>query len=145
MAIRLTFVKQGDQLRLHSKIAVDTIVPPDGPAAQPSDRGFWLELRDSADRTVFRRVLHNPLPQDIEVFSPDVNQTVARVPMAPAESVFSVLVPDTPAAESVTLFSSEHRGHPIEATSMLATYTLQPVGRFANRPAAMIARFALKG
>lgn len=77
--------------------------------------------------------------------STNPNQTVARVPEPPAESVFSVLVPHSPDAQSVTLFSSEHQGQPIGATRMFSTYTLQAAGRFANRPAEMIARFSLEG
>lgn len=145
MAIRLTFVKKGEQLQLHSRISVNVILPPGDSTAQPNDRGFWLELRDSADNTLFRRVLHNPLPQDTEVFSSDVKQTIARVPKAPEELVFSVLVPDILAAETVTLHSSEHRGQPIDAANAVATYTLVPEGRFTSRPSAMIARFKLKG
>lgn len=144
-ALRLTFVRQGDQLRLHSKIPVEVMLPPGDPAAEPGDRGFWLELRDSSDRSIFRRALHDPLPQDSEVFSPDPRQTVSRTPTTHAQSVISVLVPDLPGTETVAVFSSQHVGQPIDPKVPAASFTLKSAGRSADQPAAMIARFTLKG
>jgi hypothetical protein len=140
-ALRLTFVREGDQLRLHSTTPVEMRVPPGDRPARPDERGFWAELRDAADQPLFRRVLRDPLPEDTEVFAPDPARSVARAPVAPSQAVFSVVVPDVPASRSVVLFSSRHTGASVDAR----TARLAAVRQAAEPPATPIARFSLGG
>jgi hypothetical protein len=89
--------------------------------------GFWYELRDAQDRPLYRKVMHDPLREDVEVFSDDPHQpSVARHTVPNRKGVFFILVPDTENGHTVTLSSSPHR---------LA---------LAHQPATVIARFALR-
>jgi hypothetical protein len=122
---------------------VNAIVPPGQPAG---DLGFWVELRDASDKPVFRRVLNNPITVDREVFSPSETHSVARVPGARTENVFSILVPDDPAATSVVLVSSHHQGSSSLATGAGRSTAVQikPVDPTAPGVARVIARFQLR-
>lgn len=104
-AMRLTFVHKAGQVQLQSRTSVDARIP----AGQPGgDHGFWVELRDSNDNPLHKQIIHNPIPPDREVFSPDPSRSVERAPGGRAEDVFSVLVPDLPGAQSLALVSSHH-------------------------------------
>ena len=106
-AIRLTFVHKAGRIQLQSRIGVDAIIA----ASRPSgDHGFWVELRNRSDQPLFKQLIHNPIPEDREVFSPDATRSIARVTGARSEDVFSILVPNIPEADSLTLVSSEHEG-----------------------------------
>jgi hypothetical protein len=50
--------------------------------------------------------MDDPLRQDVEVFSPDPEQSVARTPVEKPSGIFTVLVPDLEEADHVTLMSS---------------------------------------
>lgn len=118
-AIRLTFMHRAGKVRLQSRVNVDTRIP----AGQPTgDHGFWAELRDSSNNPLHRQIIHNPIPDDREVFSPDPSRSVQRISGARAEDVFSILVPDLPDAQSVALVSSHH-----EAASSLTTAVVPSV------------------
>jgi hypothetical protein len=66
--------------------------------------GFWIELRDGSDKLLYRRVLHDPAPVDVEVFDPD--RGLRRVALDEPKGVFTVLVPDLPDAEEIAIVSS---------------------------------------
>ena len=142
-AMRLTFVHSAGKLQLQSRISVDARIP----AGQPTgDHGFWVELRDSNDNPLHKQVIHDPLSLDREVFSPDPSRSVERTPGGRAEDVFSVLVPDLPAARSLAFVSSHH-----EAVSGLTTavapsvdVAIKRVGPGVTQAARTIARFQLR-
>jgi hypothetical protein len=142
-AVRLTFVYKAGKLQLQSRIHVNAMVPPGEPGG---DLGFWVELRDASDNPLFRRVLQNPLTVDREVFSPGATNSVARVPGARTEDVFSILVPDDPAAASVVLVSSQHVGSSNLATGAgrSSAVDIKPVDPTTRGIARVIARFQLR-
>jgi hypothetical protein len=70
--------------------------------------------------------MHNPMHEDVEVFSDDPKQSVARQTVPNRKGVFVVLVPDTEEGHTVTLSSSPRRV------------------QLAHQPAREIARFALR-
>jgi hypothetical protein len=104
-AVRLTFRYEGDQVRLVSSRRLDKTVPPDPDAAEePAEGlGFFAEVRGADDQVLHRRLLHDPVPRDAEVFSDDPQQSLARVPVERPSGIFSLVVPDFEEADYVAL------------------------------------------
>jgi hypothetical protein len=79
--------------------------------APPSDpvkgyarhKGFWAELKNEEDRTLYRQVMHNPTRNDAEVFSDDPDEGISREPAPKRKGVFVVVVPDSDQGQEVTL------------------------------------------
>lgn len=141
-AVRLTFSYQGDQVKLVSQQPVEMTVPPSDPLkGYEEHKGFWAELKSDQDKTLFRRVLHNPTRNDAEVFSDDPEQSISRAPAPKRKGVFVVVVPHTETGHEVTL--SRSTGQPdIEAQG--APRGMAAVRSLATGPATEIARFKLK-
>ena len=100
--VRLTFAFDEGGIRLIDRTPVEKRIPPsDDVVADPPPAALAAELRTSGDAPTFRRVLHEAIPQDVEVFDPD--QGVSRHPVAPASGAFTVLVPDDEDASDVVL------------------------------------------
>lgn len=141
-AIRLTIAYDGDRMELVSRQSVAMRVPPSDPVGGMAETaetaemaGFWVDLKDAEDRTLFRRVMHEPIRRDVEVFSPDPRQTIQRAPMpegAEPRGVFSVVLPEMEAAEAVSLI-----GPPLGPA-------VRELGVERAEPSREIARFALK-
>jgi hypothetical protein len=126
-AIRMIIAFDGEHVHLVSQQSVEMALPPsDALQGAEGNKGFWYELRDAQDRPLYRRVMHNPMREDVEIFSDDPKQTIARQTVPNRKGVFVVLVPDTDAGHTVTLSSSPRR--------------LQQ----AHQPAKEIARFTLR-
>lgn len=141
-AMRLTFSYQGDQVKLVSQQPVEMTVPPSDPLkGYEEHKGFWAELKSDQDKTLYRRVLHNPTRNDAEVFSDDPEQSISREPAPKRKGVFVVVVPDTEKGHEVTL--SRSTGQPdIEAEG--APKGMAAMRSLATGPATEIARFKLK-
>lgn len=140
-AVRLTIAYNGDRMEMVSQQSVAMKAPPSDPvestaaaaedAAEPT--GFWVDLKDGQDQTLYRRVLHDPIPRHAEAFSPDPRQTVQRVSVAEPRGVFSVVLPDIGAAQAVSLM-----GPPLQPAGPAVLAEEGP------QPAREIARFDLK-
>lgn len=134
-AMRLTFSYDGDKVKLVSQQPVEMVVPPSDPVKRyEKQKGFWAELKSDQDKTLYRRVMHNPTRNDAEVFSDDPEQSISREPALKRKGVFVVVVPDSEQAREVTLFRSppEVRGPTREIQAL------------ARKPAKEILRFKLK-
>jgi hypothetical protein len=134
-AMRLTFSYDGDDVKLVSQQPVNMIVPPSDPVRGFSkQKGFWAELKSDQDKTLYRRVMHNPTRNDAEVFSDDPEQNISRAPAPKRKGVFVVVVPYTEKGEAVTLSRSspEARG------------PARGIESLASKPAKEILRFKLK-
>jgi hypothetical protein len=140
--MRLTFSYQGDQVKLISQEPVEMTLPPsDSLRGYEAHKGFWAELKSDQDKTLFRRVLHNPTRNDAEVFSDDPEQSISRAPAPKRKGVFVVLVPHSEKGREVTL--SRSGGRPdIEAAG--APRGMSALRSLATGPATEIARFKLK-
>lgn len=69
-AVRLTFRYEGDQVWLVSRRRVDKLLPPDEEAQQAAERqGVFAEVRSADERVLDRRLLHDLVPRDREVFA----------------------------------------------------------------------------
>lgn len=113
-ALRLTFEYEGSNVKLVSIQSVDMILPPSHPL-EPKEElaGFWFTLTDAQGKAVYRRILHNPISYDREVFSNDpAFPSLQRVPIPKPKGTFVMLVPDVADARTVQLFS-----HPLEPTA----------------------------
>jgi len=136
-AVRLVFSFDGDHLHLVSQQSVEMTLPPSDPIEGAEDyTGFWCEIRDVQDRPVFRRVMQNPIRQDVEVFSDDPKRSVARQATPGRKGVFMILVPDAEEGHAVALFSSP------QPKSLPGGGTQVP--DLARQPATEIARFVLR-
>ncbi|HEV2855051.1 MAG TPA: hypothetical protein VHC97_19820 [Thermoanaerobaculia bacterium] len=144
-AVRLTIAYNGDQMELVSQHRVAMKVPPSDPvesAASAADiagetagpTGFWVDLKDEQDQTLYRRVMHDPLRRDVEVFSPPgLPRTIERAPVAEPRGVFSVVLPEIEAAQAVSLVGPPPRA--MGAAELAAE---------GPEPSREIARFDLK-
>jgi hypothetical protein len=116
-AIRLTVAYDDAGVRVIDRTPVDKPVPPgveeprsfragaaaDGP--QLPAHAVVTELRTAGDDTTYRQVVEHAIPHDQEVFDPSVERGVRRHAVPPPSGVFTVIVPDDPAAEAVVLLA----------------------------------------
>jgi hypothetical protein len=125
-AMRGTFTYVGSAVQLVSMDRLEMVPPPSDPTpAQLRLTGFWYELRDAQGRTLYRRVIQNPM-QAAEVRTDDPRRPLARQAISQPRGSFILLMPDLPEGESLVLFSS-----PLEPEAIAA-------------PAQEIARFDLR-
>ncbi len=126
-AIRMIFAFDGENVHLVSQQSVEMVLPHSDPVqGVEGHKGFWYELRDAQDRPLYRRVMHNPMQESVEVFSDNPERSVARQTVPNRKGIFVVVVPDTEEGHTVTLSSSPQR---VQRT---------------HQPAQEIARFALR-
>jgi len=103
-ALRLTFTYDGDSVQLAAGRAVEMTVPPSDPVdGYQGQAGFWVELRDPAGATIFRRVLHDPMSVYQEVHAPP-GAPATRTPRRDMSGVFEVVLPVPPPGSRVVLF-----------------------------------------
>jgi hypothetical protein len=134
-AMRLTFSYEGDDVKLISQKRAEMMVPPSDPVKGfDKQKGFWAELKNERDKTLYRQVMHNPTRNDAEVFPETPGQSISREPAPKRKGVFVVVVPDTGKGEEVTLSRSspEEQG---PASGLRA---------LSSKPATEIMRFKLK-
>ena len=147
-AVRLTFTYEGEEVSLASRQPVEMIAPPtDQLSGYEGEQGFWIEVRTDQEQTLHRRVMQNPLRQDVEVFSPDPEQpSVSRVPLLeekPSGS-FVVVVPELDEADHLTLMSSTGAPSSSAAAAREVVSSEEPASRAqGGGPATEFARFSL--
>jgi hypothetical protein len=103
---RLRFRFSGSEVELIDQKRVAMIAPPSiGELPQEGkNSGTWLELRDSDDRTLFVRRLHDPFQTIAEHHSPEGKiEAATRIP---TNGEFETVVPDMPQLRTAILFSS---------------------------------------
>lgn len=134
-AMRLTFSYDGDDVKLISQQRAEMMVPPSDPLkGYGKHKGFWAELKNERDKTLYRHVMHNPTRNDAEVFPETPGQTISREPAPKRKGVFVVVVPDVDKGEEVTLSRSSPEAEG-PASGLLS---------LASKPATEIMRFKLK-
>jgi hypothetical protein len=116
---------EGQSLRLQSHRRVDTLVPASDPIEVPDQSGFWVEIRDIENQTIYRRVLANVMEDTIEIFSPDRSETVARRPRPSDDREFIVIVPDVGPGSSAAFFGTSYeRGRSLGSSREIARFEL---------------------
>ncbi len=104
-AVRLTFEYDGPDVRLVQQQPLDKVPlagdePVDGPRS-----GSALEVRSTDGVVLHRRVLHQPMRRQLEVFDPDPGVGIHRDPEIDERGTFTVLVPTPPGADHVALLT----------------------------------------
>jgi hypothetical protein len=106
-AVRLTFAYEGDNVSVVSRQEVEMIARPSDPVSSREARlGSWIELQGEEETPLYSQVLPEHFTPDVEVFSPEPGESIARQPVEVASGVFSVVVPDIEEAKQVAIFSS---------------------------------------
>jgi hypothetical protein len=118
-AIRVTLSYKGRQVRLIDIKDVQMLAPPSDPVYEyEGQSGFWYELRDADDRTLYRRVIGNPIAFEIEALSGDPERPFTRQLVEQPEGTFVLVAPVIDEARSLVLVSSplepEKAGEPAE-------------------------------
>lgn len=136
-AVRLTFTYEGDEVRLVNQRSLEMIAPP-GDELSGREQGFWVEVRDGKDEALHRLVMQDPIRRDVEVFSPDPEQSPYRAPVEEPSGIFVVVVPDLEEADHVALMSS---GAPSASARDVSP---EAASRAPAGPASEFARFPLR-
>lgn len=106
-ALRLSFEYRGDQVRLVSRQRVEMRAPAsDRTDEYEGHSGFWVEVRDVENRVIYRRVMHNPIRFEHEAPSGDPEKPFTHVKIEDPDGAFTLVVPDFPEAQVVSLFGS---------------------------------------
>jgi hypothetical protein len=129
-AVRLILEARGRRVRMLSRDHLDMIVATgEAVTDDSSPHGFWMEVRDSQNRTRHRQTMQDFADQTIEVFSSGPGETMHRVDGGRRTRVMSVLVPD---------FGADHH---------LAVVRRPASGRrsFARHGETELGRFSLDG
>ena len=126
--LRVTFSYEGTDVRLVTQQNVEMISPPSEPLTMQGERsGFWYELRDKEGKVFYKRVLHNPIRFEAEIFSNDPEVPMTRIKIDNPRGTFQLLVPQIEEADVLVIFSSplepERTGEPARE---LARFELNP-------------------
>jgi hypothetical protein len=104
-AIRLLVQYDKSGFSISESWPLETLAPASHSLDVPrATSGFWVELRDAKNNVLYRRVMQNPVPADVEVFDPE--EGLHRHAVDDPKGVFTVLVPDMPDAEEIAFVSS---------------------------------------
>jgi len=125
--LRLTFRTAGGQVQLVRTERLDMITPPSIGERPEAGRhgGFWMELRDANGQVLSHRILHAPLRDSVEVYSPDGK--IGRVTGPPADNTFEVLLPDPGDVSTVVLMghdSGARAGSMLRADAVTGSHEL---------------------
>ena len=105
---RLVYAVTDDGVRILYGRRVEMTVPPSDPLEdEAASVGFWAELRDADEQALYRRVMADPFEVDIEVPGEPGDPSFTRLPAPAAGGSFTVLVPDLPGADHVSLMRGE--------------------------------------
>jgi hypothetical protein len=104
-ALRLTFSHSSKAIHL------DEIQPLEGMPSAPTDpiqhgpeAGFWYELRDAKNATLYRQVVDNPMRHEAEVYTEGAS--IDRQTKEDHADSFTLLTPNLEGVKTIALFSS---------------------------------------
>ena len=123
-ALRLTFSYNRERVTLDFIRTLEEMPTPESdPLEHDPEAGFWYELRDADNITLYRQVVHNPLRYDAEVYLEE--GTIVRQVFDDYADTFDLLVPALATAARIALFSSPLNPETLgEAASEFATFSL---------------------
>jgi hypothetical protein len=103
-AIRLTFAVADGKVTLVSRQPVDMTLPASHPIRDDAPRPeFVAEVRAADERPLHRAAMPNPLEPYREAFSDAPDHSIRRVAVDKPQGVFTMVVPDHPEADHVSL------------------------------------------
>ena len=142
-AYRVTFEYQGGQVTKTAQQRIAMATPPSHEIeGHQEEAGFWYELRDANDKTVYRRIMQSPIQTTVEVFSPE--GTITRRPVQNPSGVFQLVVPEISGASNLVLVGTP-QPPPAPVGTAAQERARPPVRRVGSGPAREIARFSLTG
>jgi hypothetical protein len=104
-ALRLTFSYSRKGIHLDEIRPVEGMpLPPTDPIQHGPEAGFWYELRDAKNTTLYRQVVHNPMPHEAEVYTEGA--PIGRQTRQDGSDSFTLLVPSLEGVTTIALFSS---------------------------------------
>jgi hypothetical protein len=129
IALRLTFSYNREGVTLDFIQTLEEMPTSESdPLKHEQEAGFWCELRDADNTTLYRQVMHNPLRYDAEVYLED-EETIVRQVFNDYAGTFDLLVPKLATATQIALFSSPLNPETLgEAAAELATFGLAKGG-----------------
>jgi hypothetical protein len=135
-AVRLICRADEHGVRVVSRRRLNALVPPSDEVEDVDSRGragFWIEVRDAAGNPSYRRVMADPLADEIEVSEED--GTLFRRRITAGAITFALLVPDLDGADHVALLRGVPAGgRPGVAAGEVARLPLR--GQVPGGPAA---------
>jgi hypothetical protein len=124
LALRLMFDYEGRKVNLRSAQPVTMRVPAsDRTDEYEKQSGTWIEVRDTRDRVLYRKLLHDPLQTSLEVPSGDPVRTFTRVVAPEARGAFSVVIPELAEAAMLVLWASP-RDQPARPAEIVGQFPL---------------------
>lgn len=109
-AWRVTFDYDGDEIAVRRSELIDKRVPPSDPLLRDGETagrsGFWLELADADQRTVWRRVMDDPRSTSLEAPAGDRPGELTRATLESPKGTFRVLLPARDDVRYVSVASS---------------------------------------
>lgn len=101
-AVRFIFEYEGEQLRLVTQQTVEMVVAETSPTAADAP-GYYLDARDSGERTLARVAAHGAFVRSTEVFPERHEQPIARIDVPRQRGAFTVTLPAVEHADHVTV------------------------------------------
>lgn len=103
-SIRFVLTFEGGDVRLLARQRVGMTAPASDALEDAGRRsGFWVEVRDAGERTLFRRVAEHPGGAGAEFPTDDPERPLARQEAAGAAGVLVVVVPDVEEGDRLVL------------------------------------------
>lgn len=142
-AIRLTLSYDQGEVKLESATPLEMrALPSQEVSGHEQQAGFWVELRDTADQVLYRRVLHNPIRHEVEIYPASPTEQFSRGVVDQPRGSFDVVVPALPGAQAVALFGNlPEPGQRSEGQAALQARSLAA----QQAPARLLGRFVLPG
>jgi hypothetical protein len=127
-ALRLTFSYNRESVTLDSIQTLEEMPTSESdPLEHEPEAGFWYELRDADNTSLYRQVMQNPLRYDAEIYLDE--ETIVRQVFDEYADTFDLLVPKLATATQIALFSSPLNPETLgEAATELATFNLTEGG-----------------
>ena len=122
-ALRLTFSYSRKSIHLDEIQPLEGLpLPPTDPIQHGPEAGFWYELRDANNVTLYREVIDNPMRHEAEVYTEGT--PIDRRPLEDNADSFTFLVPSLEGVTTIALFSS-----PLDAATFGAA--AEEIARFS--------------
>jgi len=104
-ALRLTFSYSPKGIHLDEIQPLEGMpLPPTDPIQHGPEAGFWYELRDARNTTLYRQVVDNPMRREAEVYTEGA--PIGRLTKEDHADSFTLLVPSLEGITTIVLFSS---------------------------------------
>jgi hypothetical protein len=104
-ALRLTFSYSSKGIHLDEIRPLEGMPsPPTDPIQHGPEAGFWYELRDAKNATLYRQVVDNPMRHEAEVYTEGA--PIDRQTLEHHADSFTLLVPRLEGVTTIALFSS---------------------------------------